>query len=425
VASLYRRITTRRLSPTGKVGSTRKDGTAPAKWIDSRGKTHECEVKRAADGSWRLLTDCYYANFRDHTGRPVVVTTGCTDRLAAEAVLASLVRDAERVKAGILTAPESRHAREKQSIACIVTEYLKHQQARDLSSQHQGNQRRALTRYLADERPASPASITRYRLESWLLNLKKSGMGHRNINIHRAAVLAFLRWCIRSERLTSLSGTDLTKPMQESSDVRRSRRALTLEEVNRLCQAAEHSGRPVGLHRAQFYRVAAWTGLRLEEIKALKVQDFDLDTLTYRLAGESTKSGKPVLLPIHPALAESLRAWITSQRLTPDAPLITHGRNLLRSFKADCRRAGIPLEVQGRTIDIHALRHTFITWLAAAGVPMRVAQHLARHSRIELTASRYTDTALLPAREALGMVPSVTADRALESPKIDPENKKS
>jgi hypothetical protein len=41
-------------------------------------------------------------------------------------------------------------------------------------------------------------------------------------------------------------------------------------------------------------------------------------------------------------------------------------------------------------VDFHALRHTFITNLARAGVHPRNAQALARHSTIDLTMNAYT-----------------------------------
>ena len=45
---------------------------------------------------------------------------------------------------------------------------------------------------------------------------------------------------------------------------------------------------------------------------------------------------------------------------------------------------------QGRFADFHALRHTFISNLARAGVHSRNAQALARHSTIDLTMNVYT-----------------------------------
>lgn len=56
---------------------------------------------------------------------------------------------------------------------------------------------------------------------------------------------------------------------------------------------------------------------------------------------------------------------------------------------------------QGRILDFHSLRVTFITRLSAAGVHPRTAQALARHSKLELTMRTYTDVRLLDLRAAL------------------------
>jgi len=50
---------------------------------------------------------------------------------------------------------------------------------------------------------------------------------------------------------------------------------------------------------------------------------------------------------------------------------------------------------RGRTIDIHAMRHTFGTHLCRAGVPLRTARAAMRHSDSSLTANIYTDPKLL------------------------------
>jgi len=46
---------------------------------------------------------------------------------------------------------------------------------------------------------------------------------------------------------------------------------------------------------------------------------------------------------------------------------------------------------RGRTIDVHALCHTFDTLLSKGGVSPRTAQAAMRHSKIDLTMNVYTD----------------------------------
>ncbi len=77
-------------------------------------------------------------------------------------------------------------------------------------------------------------------------------------------------------------------------------------------------------------------------------------------------------------------------------------------IREDLEAANIPYrDTQGRAVDFHALRHTFITNLANSGVHPKVAQDLARHSDINLTLSRYSHTVMEPRSEAVAKLPTL------------------
>ena len=61
----------------------------------------------------------------------------------------------------------------------------------------------------------------------------------------------------------------------------------------------------------------------------------------------------------------------------------------------------------GRVIDFHALRHTFISNLAAGGVHPKTAQTLARHSTITLTMDFYTHLDVFDVGGALDKLPAL------------------
>ena len=66
-----------------------------------------------------------------------------------------------------------------------------------------------------------------------------------------------------------------------------------------------------------------------------------------------------------------------------------------KMIKVDLAAAGVPYkDALDRYADFHALRHTFISNLARAGVHPRNAQALARHSTIDLTMNVYTHVAI-------------------------------
>ena len=58
-----------------------------------------------------------------------------------------------------------------------------------------------------------------------------------------------------------------------------------------------------------------------------------------------------------------------------------------------------------RTADFHSLRKTLGTELATAGVPIRIAMELLRHSDAKLTTKIYTDAGMLPIWDAVGALP--------------------
>ncbi len=70
---------------------------------------------------------------------------------------------------------------------------------------------------------------------------------------------------------------------------------------------------------------------------------------------------------------------------------------------------------RGRTVDVHALRHTFGTLLSAAGVAPRTAQAAMRHSTIDLTMNVYTDPKLLDVAGAMDALPVLSLTATAEA----------
>jgi len=98
-------------------------------------------------------------------------------------------------------------------------------------------------------------------------------------------------------------------------------------------------------------------------------------------------------------------------RLPPDAPLFDVPDKLCKILNRDLKSAGVPKrDERGRTVDVHALRHTFGTLLSKGGVAPRTAQAAMRHSDIQLTMRTYTDPRLLDVRGALDALPTLTLD---------------
>jgi integrase len=172
----------------------------------------------------------------------------------------------------------------------------------------------------------------------------------------------------------------------------------------------------IGRCRALVYKFMMLTGLRRSEAALVTVGALclDEDAPYVHVEGKRAKSGRAATLPLRSDLAEDLRKHVARLaeahrgEAPPDMPLFDiDWRNLLRTFNLDLASAGIPKrDAQGRTVDVHSLRHTFSTLLARNGVSPGVAQKLMRHSDIRLTMNTYTHLGLADTASAVASLPT-------------------
>jgi integrase len=223
----------------------------------------------------------------------------------------------------------------------------------------------------------------------------------------------------------------------------RQRRALTEDEIARLLKAArerplrealtirtgknkgkllakvsDHERRRLerlGQERALLYRLLMLTGLRRGEAATLTISAICLDEHNshLRIEGKYAKSGRAATLPLRADLADNLRKHIArlaedhGGKAPQDARLFSRSRDFLPAFNRDIGAAGIAKrDAQGRTVDVHCLRHTFATLLARNGVMPATAQRLMRHSDIRLTMNTYTHLDLADTAGAVAALPA-------------------
>lgn len=182
----------------------------------------------------------------------------------------------------------------------------------------------------------------------------------------------------------------------------------------------------LGRERALIYKTLVLTGLRVGELRSLTTKDAFLDHTPpfVRLAAESEKARRGADVPLRMDLAREIKAWLEersergmrgNRNTTPGQPpaaerLFAMPSTLLHALHRDLKVAGIPKrDERGRTVDLHALRHTFGTHLSRGGVFPRTAQAAMRHSTIDLTMGLYVDPKLLEVAGALDALPGLGA----------------
>ena len=215
-------------------------------------------------------------------------------------------------------------------------------------------------------------------------------------NDYAQIVRQFCRWCVRNGRMP-IDPLNNLAAVKTNGDIRRQRRALTDAEVSRLLGVSPEPRRTV-------YLMALLTGLRRGELRQLRQSDVHLDAakpfLTARAS--TTKNSREAVIFLRDDAVTALRTLNPS--CDAEALLLRVPKRV--TFYKDLAAAGIERrDRQGRVTDFHCLRHTLCTNLNRAGVSMRTAMEVMRHSDIRLTSKTYTDAALLPTAEAVEALP--------------------
>ncbi|GAD10228.1 tyrosine recombinase xerc [Gluconobacter frateurii NBRC 103465] len=128
------------------------------------------------------------------------------------------------------------------------------------------------------------------------------------------------------------------------------------------------------------------TGLRIGEALALDVRDLsNAGENMLRVVG---KGGKERLVPLLPAVRETLETWKAAHPSpSPDAPLFcgTRGGRLNPGVAQRAMREWRKGEGLPDSATPHALRHSFATHLMEGGADLRVIQELMGHASLSTT----------------------------------------
>ena len=214
----------------------------------------------------------------------------------------------------------------------------------------------------------------------------KTGISARTANAYLQGCKQFCNWMVRNDRAPNNPLSHLTR-YNIKTDRRVIRRPLTFDECQRLITTAENGELIYGMtgpERAMLYRVALGTGFRAAELRSLLPSSFDLDSEspTVSVAAAYSKHRKLDIQPISRHLAELLKGFLADKQ-PGTAVFQPHSDKTADMLRADLEKAGIePVDGTGNRVDFHALRHTFITLGAQAGIAPKVLMDLARHRTV-------------------------------------------
>jgi integrase/recombinase XerD len=205
-----------------------------------------------------------------------------------------------------------------------------------------------------------------------------------SVYLEIAALRAFYKFAENEKLLPQNVAENLSLPRRW----KRLPKALTDEEIKKLL-APESPDSPENLCDRAILELAYASGLRLSELKNLRLEQLHLEAGFINVIG---KGNKERVVPVGRKAVEALMRYIEAARpklVTPKSPatvfLTRRGTpfapvTLWLRIKNRVRRAGI-----ARNITPHMLRHSFATHLLEHGADLRVIQELLGHANISTT----------------------------------------
>ncbi|MFY1585428.1 site-specific tyrosine recombinase XerD [Micromonospora sp. WMMD734] len=285
-----------------------------------------------------------------------------------------------------------------------VRGYLDHLTVeRGLSTNTLTSYRRDLERYLdtlAAAGVSDLAAVDARQVEAHLARLRAGDDDHPPLAVTSAAraasaVRGLHRFAVRE----GLTGDDPSRDVRPPTPARRLPRALPVDDVVRLLEAAgpvtaTGDGAALALRDRALLEFLYGTGARISEAVGVAVDDLDVDEGAVLLRG---KGGRTRLVPIGGYAVDALRAYLVRARPallaagrgTPTVFVNARGGPLTRQgawtvLRRAAGRAGLPVDGP-HAVSPHTLRHCYATHLLDGGADVRVVQELLGHASVTTT----------------------------------------
>jgi integrase/recombinase XerD len=276
-----------------------------------------------------------------------------------------------------------------------VRGYLDHLAVeRGLATNSLASYRRDLRRYAAflDNRGIrEPSAIGEGDVSAFLRSLREGDAEHRSVGASSAArAVVAVRGLHRFLHREGLSTMDPAAAVKPPTPPRRLPKAISLDQVEKLLEAATADGAALALRDRALLEVLYGTGARISEAVGLDRDDLELEGGTVLLRG---KGGKQRIVPMGSYARQAVEAYLVRSRpqlaatgpSTPAVFLNARGGRLSRQSAWTVLRTAADRAHLATHISPHTLRHSFATHLLDGGADVRVVQELLGHASVTTT----------------------------------------
>lgn len=266
----------------------------------------------------------------------------------------------------------------------LVQAYLMHQEDRNHSPRTVRWYRDMLGRFAQSLGPeARLRNIDADAIRRYQRRVRETGVTKFNLHAYARTLKTFLRWLEREGyRDADLSRHVETPKVPRYEEVTID--VLTDQEIAHLLSLLD-PGTDVGCRNRAIFCLMAESGLRLEEVAGLQVEDVHLKEMYVQVRGKGDGEG---YVPIGPTTHKALSRYAAHFRLPADARtqafFLIYGEPLgyeaiKSTFDRLAKRSGVT------RLHPHLLRHTAATRVLANGADLHTVQRLLRHADIRTT----------------------------------------
>lgn len=276
-----------------------------------------------------------------------------------------------------------------------VRSYLDHLTVeRGSSANTLSSYRRDLRRYLdylSGRGVTSLADVDAAIVSGFLAALREGGPDHPPLSAASSArAVVAVRGLHKFGYADGQLESDVAREVKPPAPPRRLPKAISVEDVERLLEAADFDQTPLSVRDRALLEVLYGTGARISEAVGLDVDDLDIAGRTVLLRG---KGGKQRLAPLGSFAARALEAYLVRVRPglafngagTPKVFLNSRGGPLSRQSAWTVLRSAAEKAGLATDISPHTLRHSFATHLMEGGADVRVVQELLGHASVTTT----------------------------------------
>ena len=246
------------------------------------------------------------------------------------------------------------------------------------------------------------SNITRSLMSEFQNKLEEErGLKDSTINRVTSAISQCLKWCFL-EQVSNYQPPKFQR-REEGAGVEL---FFTREQLERLIRASRD---PFGREDlADLIIFSAFHGTRVSETLKMKVRDVDLERGLIHIGGRpdvQTKANNHRAIPIHERSVAALAARLEYAK--PNVKVFgdewCSRYSVSKTFNKIRNYCGIGTDFEENPYHWHVLRHTYGTYHAEAGTPMRTLMKLMGHKRIETTLryAKATDESLKLAQAAI------------------------